>query len=497
MTAHAASVLSLGLLLAAQPFSAQAIPDRPEKVVIKPLAFQVPQAKEARIKLKNGITAYLVPDPTGQPMVTLSVLVRGGSYLEPKGKEGLAGLMATLLRTGGTQSLAADKLDERLDFLAANAGVSLAQDQATVTAYLNLLEKDSVEGIGILLDLLTQPAFAQDRLDLAKKNLRQQMERRNDETPSIEGYQMGFLLRGEDYYTNHLPTGASVEAITRTDLVALHARLLHPENLILSVAGRFDRKAMAALLDRTFGTLKAGPGALKSGPVPKPTHMLQPGIYVSGKDVNQGRVAMALPGLRRADPDWPSVEVMSFILGGDFTSRLVMKIRTEEGLAYSVSSRFTPGMFFPGDFRASFQTKTRTVAYGVRLLLAELDKIRKDPVKDEELARAKGALIEGFPAQFANKAQVAGLFMREDYFGAPEDYWITYRDRIRAVTREDILRVAQKYLQPDKLVILAVGNPKDMEEGDVKDHPGKLSESARLPVVPLPLRDPMTMQVMK
>ena len=490
--------LTLGLVAAtAATASAQAIPDRPEKLTFKPMTFEVPKAKDARIKLKNGITAYVLPDPTGQPLVTVNLLIKGGSYQEAPGKEGSASLMGGLLRSGGTTRTPADQLDEKLEFLAANLMSNLGETQGMLM--LNLLSKDAKQGLGLMVEVLTQPAFAQDRLDLAKKSLRQSMERRNDDSTAIEQQQLGYLLRGEAYYTNRKPTAASLDSITREDLQALHAKLIHPENFILSVSGNFERKAMEKLLNETFGTLKPGAKAQKSAAIPAATFAAKPGIYVVDKDVNQGRVTLNLPGLRRTDADYYAVTVMNHILGGGgFTSRLVKKIRSDEGLAYSAGSTFTPGLFFPGDFRALFQSKSRSVAYGIRLALAEMEKVRTAPVSEEELTVAKGALVDGFPANFANKAAVAGAFATYDYAGLSADQLLgEFRAKVQAVTTADVQRVAQKYLTLDKVAILAVGKASDLEEGDVKDHPGKLSEVAKLPLVKLPLRDPLTLKPLK
>ncbi len=488
--------LTLGVLSTSLAFG-QTIPDRPEKLQFKPLSFEVPKAKDSRIKLKNGITVYLQPDPTGQPLVTVSLLVKGGSYLEAAGKEGSSTLLGNLLRSGGTTKTAADQLDEKLEFLAANLSSSLGETQGGLM--LNLLSKDVKEGVGLMLETLTQPAFAQDRLDLAKKNLRQSMERRNDDSTSIERQQLGYLLRGEAYYTNHHATAASLDSITREDLQALHAKLMHPDNFVLSVAGNFDRKAMEKLLNDTFGMLKPGPKAQKSSAIPVPTFAAKPGIYVVDKDVNQGRVTFCLPGLKRTDADYYAVTVMNNILGGGgFTSRLVKKIRSDEGLAYHAGSSFTGGIFFPGDFLAEFQSKSRSVAYGVRLALAEMEKMRSSQVSADELAVAKGSIVDGFPAQFSNKAAIARAFATFDYAGLDADLLFgEYRAKIQAVTAADVQRVAQKYLTLDKAAILVVGKVTELEEGDVKDHPGKLSEAAALPLVHVPLRDPLTLKPIK
>lgn len=491
------SRIALAVLVGATTLSAQAIPDRPEKIAVKPISFQVPKMKDARIKLKNGITAFLVPDPAGQPLVNVTLLIKGGTYLDPAGKEGASALLGNLLRSGGTTQTPADKLDEKLDFLAANLNASVNETAGNLN--LNLLAKDLKEGLGLMIEILTQPAFQQDRLDLAKKNVRQAMERRNDDTTAIERYQQGLLVRGEKHYTNRWTTAASLDAITREDLQALHGRLLTPQNLAVSVSGNFDRKAVEKLLNETLGALKPGKDAKLSPKVPAPEHTIQPGIYVCEKDVNQGRVTFHMPGLRQIDADWPAVTVMNHILGGGgFTARMVKKIRSDEGLAYSVGTFFNPGQFYTGTFTALFQTKVPTVAYGIRLALAEMDRIKREPVTEDELKVAKGAIVDGFPDTFGTKAIVAQVFLNMENTGLPETYYETLRERITAVTIADVQRVAQKYLVPEKAAILVVGGKAaDLEAGDVKDHPGKLSEVAKLPVVKLPLRDPLTMKPIK
>lgn len=494
------AALALGLPVLGQAPQTTAIPDRPEKLVFKPIRYDMAKAKDYRVKLKNGITAYVVPDPNGQPLVSFDLVLKAGRWLDAPGKEGAAQLMGTLLRTGGTTKTKADDLDEKLDMLAAQAAGNLGDTSGALS--LNLLAKDAKEGLGLLLEMLTEPAFQQDKLELSKKNLRQQMERRNDDSTGIEQRELGFLLRGEGHFTNHLPTAASLDAITREDLQALHGRLLSPENLMVTVAGRFDRAEMVKLLNETVGALKAGKDAKAAGRPPASPYVAKPGIYVVDKAVNQGRVTMNLTmqGLRVTDADYPAVAVMNHVLGGGgFTSRFVKKIRSDEGLAYSAGTR-AQAAAFPGDtggFTALFQTKTRTVAYGIRLALAELEKMRKDGVTDEELKVAKGSLIEGFPARFPSKAALAGTFASNDWTGVPDAYLETYQAKVQAVTREDVLRVSQKYLRPDQLAILCVGNAKEMEEGDVKDHPGTLSEVAKLPTVKLPLRDPLTLKPLK
>lgn len=486
---------TLTLLLAASVLGAQSIPDRPEKLSYPSLSFQAPRTKDYAAKLKNGIPVYIAADPEGVPFVRLNVLVKGGSYLEPKGKEGLAGLAGQLWRDGGTAQTPAEKLDERLEFLAARIDSGLGDTSGSLS--MQVMEKDLKEGLDLFMQVLTQPAFAQERLDLAKKEARQRLDTRNDNVAGIAGYQMGFLLHGEQHFSTAEMTQASLASITREDLQAFQQRLLHPGNLVIAVSGKFQKKAMLDLLNRTLGSLKPGKGAEASPKVPAPAFTRKPGIYVVDKDVPQSMVQLAIPGLRRSDPDWHAAYVMNQILGGSgFTSRLMKKLRSDEGLTYGVGTRFSPGPHWKGDFSCSLQTKNRSVAYALRLILENIERIKQEPVGDEELKVIQDGIVLGFPSNWSNKQAVARTFASEHLDGWPADWWADFREKVRAVTKADVQRVAKKYLDPSQAVILVVGKAAEAEAGD-KDHPGLLKDVAKLPFSHLPLRDPLTMKPMK
>jgi zinc protease len=344
---------------------------------------------------------------------------------------------------------------------------------------------------------LEGPAFSQDRLDLAKRQARQALSRRNDAVTSIASYQFNFLLFGERHFTSADPTAASLDGITREDLKAFHARLLHPANLVVSVSGAFDRKAMLDKLNRSLGALKPGPEAKPSPKVPAPEFPRVPGIYVTDKEAPQAMVNWAVPGLRRSDPDWHAAYVMNQLLGGPgFTSRLMKTIRSNEGLTYGVYTSLGTGAFWQGDVVGRMQTKNRSVAYALRLALVEMQKLKDAPAPEDELRVIKEGIIESFPSQWASRQAVASRFAEEALQGWPEDWWTDFREKIQAVTSADVQRMAKKYLDSSKLVILAVGKAAEIEAGD-PDHAGTLQETAKLPFLRLPLRDPQTMKPVK
>ena len=472
---------------------APAIPDRPEKLVFKPIQFQPPAARDHRVVLKNGMVVYIAED-RALPLVNVSITVRTGSWLEPAGKEGLAGFTGSQMRRGGTTSRSAEQLDEQLDFLAAQVGTGIGATSGS--ASLNGLADNLDEALALFVEVLKAPRFQEDRLALAKEQALQEMRKRNDESSDIEAREWGVLLYGPEFFTNHFTTEASVRSIAREDMAAFHQKYFYPANMIAAVSGSFTKADMLRRLETAFAGWPSPKTAVPA--IPSAIASAAPGLYRVQKDVNQGRVSIGLPTVKRDDPDVYALEVMNEILGGSgFTSRITKSVRSNEGLAYSAGSGFAPGVWFPGRFRAAFQSKSRTVAWATELVFQEVKRMRDEGVTAEELETIKNSLIQTFPSSFASKAQSMAVFASDEYTRRDPAYWTSYRDRIRAVTRADVQRVAKAHLVPEKMVVLVVGDQGEIDKGEPK-HPvtlAALAPGGKLSV--LPLRDPMTMKPMR
>ena len=339
----------LGALLLAPVGAGRSRPTRTSSTYPK-FTYQPPSAKEYRTVLKSGPVAYVAEDRE-LPLVSINVTLRGGTYLDPAGKEGLAELAGYLLARGGTKSKTAEQLEERLAFLAAQLNSGYDDDRGFVS--LNLLAKDLDEGLAILREVLTEPRFQDDKLKLRKDQLLTDMKSRNDDTADIEQRERGFLAFGEGYYQNRYTTKASLEGITRDDLVAFHRKWVDPKNVVVAVAGDFGkgvtRAQMIEKLDALFAKWPYKGEAAPSVPKPDPRDGARPLPRRQGRQ--PGARLRHAPG--RSCGTTPTTSpplVMNDILGGGgFTSRITNRVRSDEGLAYSAGSGLRRRRLVPGD----------------------------------------------------------------------------------------------------------------------------------------------------
>jgi predicted Zn-dependent peptidase len=477
------------VLVLASGVQAGSIVDHPDKLQFEELTFKPPEAKQYRHKLKCGASAYVAENPE-MPTFELTVLVRTGSMYEPVEKAGLADMTGHLMRNGGVEGMTVRDLDERIAHLAGEISVNIRGTRGRATLFC--LSKDIDEGLALLKKVLQSPVFDQEAIDRYRADVLSEMEQRNASTGGIESREWSFLLYGDHPCTiPHRRTERSVKSITREDLIAFHKKHFFPKNIILAVAGDFKTKAILAKLNRMLDNWPSGKLVLPkiSDRIPDP----DPGVYMIKKeDVNQSRIRVGHIGVKRDIPDLHALMVMNDILGGGgFSSRIVQRVRSDEGLAYSAGSTFERPVLYPGTFRSWFQTKHATAAFGTRLIVEEINRIRTEKCDAEIVENAKAGFISNLVNPFSSKKSIVNTFAEDEYTGRPAVYWRDYTKKMEAVTPDDVLAAAQKYLHPDKLVFLVIGDPEAVQAGSDK-HEERYSDFGKIKI--LPLRDPMTLE---
>ena len=462
---------------------------KPADLKFGPLTFNPPDPKAFRTEFAGGLRGYVQEDHA-LPLFNISVMVNFGGLYLPKEKQGLEALMSGTMIRGGTKTREGSAIEERIDFLGGSLGFNVGDRTSNLS--LSVLSKDMEEGLDMFFDVLMNPEFRDSALALAKPRLIQQLRSANDQPNGVLSREYEKLLYGDGPLTWQ-PTQKTFEGITAADLKAAHAQYFFPKNMILVATGDFPKTALKAKIDKVFSGWKNRPVTFPS--LAKTFTAPEPGVYFVQMPINQGYINLGHLGLEDTNADYYAVQVMNFILGGgSFTSRITTKVRSDEGLSYNQGSRFSYRWGFPGTFSGYVQTKSETVGYAISLILAEINRIRKDLVADAEMDTAVNYYLESFPSSFESPQATMSTFANLEMQGKPMDYYKMYRAKISAVTKSKVLEVAQKYLHPDKAVIMIVGDWGPCNKGGDK-WPGPLDKLGKIHMVSLP--DPLTGQIVQ
>ena len=427
--------------------------------------------------LENGLKVYLLEDHE-LPLVSGRALVRTGNLFDPKEKRGLAEITGMVMRSGGTETLTGDQLDEKLEDMAASVETGIGESNGS--ASFSCLKENTDAVLATFYDVLTKPAFREDKLDLAKTQIKSAISRRNDNAPGIARRELYSLVYGPDTPYGGEEEYDTINAITRDDVVGFYKRAFFPSNIILSVYGDFDSAAMKQKLTSIFGKWTATEPKMPA--FPKVDAAADPGIFlVSKKDVTQTFIEMGHLGGELHDKDFAALSVAADVFGGGFSSRLFREIRTRLGYAYSVGSDWGANYDHPGVFRIGVSTKTQTTTETIKIILKLLDQMRTSEINDDELKVAKDSVLNSLVFAFERPSSTLNRLVTYDYFDYPTDFLTRYQKALEAVTKQDVLRVAKEYFQPSKLTIIAVGNP---------DNFGEPLTALNVPVKPLDVSIP-------
>jgi zinc protease len=453
-------------LLSAQPAKKSAAPPAAasSQPIYKTLTYpplrpvELPKIEE--FTLPNGMKVKLLENHE-LPLIGGTLMVRTGSLAEPAAKAGLAGLTGSVIRSGGTKQRNADELNAKLEGMAASIEASIGDERGTVG--FNCLKENADEVLTLFKEVITQPAFAEDKVKLALTQASSGISRRNDSAGSILGREFTNMIYGKDTPYGEREEYATIGAITRADMAAWHDRYYFPANTMLAVQGDFNSAEMRSKLEKLFADWTTQRPAVPA--YPPVTKRDSKGVYVAEKsDSEQTFFSIGHLAGKLSDKDYPALDVMSDILGGGFSSRLFQKVRSDLSLAYSIYSAWGADYSHEGVFRISGSTKASTTDQAISASLKEVKRMQDEMVGPAELAAAKQRVENSFVFNFDSPSKTLGRLMTYEFFGYPRDFINQYKDAVSKVTAADIQRVARQYIKPEEFTIVAVGKTAEFEK---------------------------------
>jgi len=418
---------------------------------------QIPQVK--KITLDNGLRIYLIQN-RALPLLNASVRINCGSHLDPPDKIGLAEITGSVLRTGGTKKWSGDDIDEKLEAVGASVETYIGLENGG--ASVNVLSEYTDLGLEVLAEVLRNPVFEQDKIDLEKVQERTSIARRNDDPGEIGNREFENVIYGPNsVYARHTEY-ATINAITRDDLIEFHKKYITPDKIQIGVWGDFDETALVAKIKQLFGDWPKGTTPVP--PLPKVDYKFAQGVsYIEKNDVTQSTILIGHIGGLVTDADYPARIVMNTILGSGFGNRLFNAVRSREGLAYGVSAVYTANISYPGIFYSYVGTKSETTAKAIQETIKVIKGMQTDPPTAEEMTKAKNAYLNSFVFNFDTKGEVVNRMMTYDFYGLPEDFLQKTKEGVEKVTAPDVIAAAKKNLRPDALQIVVVGKGVDFE----------------------------------
>ncbi len=436
---------------AAGPASAQTI--WPSERPPRPLAARKVGFPTYEIRtLANGMQVVVVLQHE-QPAVSMRLIVRAGSAEDPADKPGIAMLVAALLDQG-TTTRSAQQIADQIDYIGGAEGTGAGSDLSFVN--MVVMKDDFGTGMDLLADIVRHPAFAQEEIDRQREQALSTLKVSSEDPDYLASVVFDRLVYGfHPYGLPNTGTSESLLAISRDDVVAFHRRHFVPNNVILGIVGDVSAAGAFAGAERVFGTWpKQDLPALTFPDPPPPTRRV---IAIDKPDAVQTEIRVGHIALPRRHPDYMALDLATKILGGEGANRLHRVLRSERGLTYGASADFET-LKQSGDIVAETDTRSETTGEALRLIVDEITKLQRERVDDRELADAQAYLAGHFPLTIETPDQIATQVLNAVFYELPLEELQDYRERVQAVTPDDIQRVARLYFRPDRLSVVLVGN---------------------------------------
>ena len=417
---------------------------------LAPIAFNTPSPFSTT--LANGLRIVIFEDRR-LPLVSYRLAFFSGDANEPSDFQGISTATASML-SEGTRNFSSRELAEKIERLGANISVSSSDDFTMVAA--SSLSLYNSELLDLVSEIVLLPSFPDSELDLYKRNTIEHLKFQRSQPGFLAGEQTARILYGEHPYAKTSPSPEDVEKLTRDALVDFHSRTYLPNNAVMIVVGDVDLEDAVADIDERFNRWQPGEiTETKFAKFPVATETTL--TIVDRPGSAQSNIVLANIAIDRKNPDYFPFLVMNQVLGAGASSRVFMNLRAEKGYTYGAYTRFDAKRL-GGDFEATAEVRTTVTGDSLKEFFYELNRIRDESVSEEELNDAKNFLIGVFPIRAETQEGLTNLIVSQYLHGLPEDYLQTYRDNVRAVTAADVKRVAEKYVQPEKISIVIVGD---------------------------------------
>ena len=407
-----------------------------------------------RYQLPNGMVVYLM-EKHDLPLISGSATFKAGEYLEPSGKAGLAAMMGEAMRAGGTVSYAPEELNQFLEQRAASVESSLGATSGS--ASFSTLSEDLADVFAIFAEVIQQPAFAPERIDLIKSQYRGSIARRNDDPDDVATREFRKLIYGQESPFARVVEYSDVDNISRDDILDFYQTAIQPRGTILGISGDFDAAQMKALIEEFFADWSPSVREKARVDVPQAQQQVS-GLYVVDQpQLTQSYIHIGHLGGRLDSPDHAAMVVLNEVLNG-FGGRLFNDIRSRQGLAYVVYAVWSPRYDHPGLFIGGGQTQSETTVPFIKTMYEEIQQVRQEPISAAELQFAKDAVLNSFVFNFATPEQTLSRLIRYEYYGYPSDFVFQFQKAVESATVEQVLEAAQRNLRPSDLVTIVVGN---------------------------------------
>ena len=407
--------------------------------------------------LANGLSIILV-EHHELPVVAIDLLVKAGSVNDPQEKQGLANMVAQLLREG-TCSKNSLEISEEIDFIGGTLSAYCEYDSTSITA------TSLVKHFKTILDLLSEvarfPTFKLKDIEFQRDKAITSILREKDNKSEIAGRHFSEMLYGIHPYAHpSIGTLEGLKTVTDKEIIEFHKKHYLPNNSILTVVGDIDPAGVLDVIKKTFGDWKKADIQKPALPsIPKTVgHRIR---LVDKPDLTQTEISIGHPGIKRTDRDYFPILLLNHILGVGPVSRLYTELRVERGLTYGARSNFDARKL-QGPFYINTYSKNETAIETLRLILDELQKLKYSGITKEELDSAKSYYVGHFPLSIETPAQIASKIIEQEFYGLPEDYLEKYLENIKAVSREDVNRAIERFVDPDNLVIVLVSRVEDI-----------------------------------